>query len=135
LRIRRSSAPRSMSFITQSVALSYGRGLQIKPPPGFADLTNRLIVGIPVLAIGTVLLTVAAAIVLHRTVYGRSVLAIGQNIRAAWLAGIPVERIRFATYAFCGALGGLNGALVAGYFRGASVGIGNKLSLTSVSGG
>ena len=28
------------------------------------------------------------SIVLHRTLYGRSVLAIGQNMRAAWLAGI-----------------------------------------------
>src|SRR5437763_1440367 len=109
------------------------RGLQIKPPPGFADFTNWLIFGIPILAVGTVLFTVAAAIVLHRTVYGRSVLAIGQNIRAAWLAGIPVGRIRFATYLLCGALGGLNGALLAGYFRGASVDIGNEYLLTSIA--
>jgi ribose transport system permease protein len=52
-------------------------------------------------------------------VFGRSVLAIGQNIRAARLAGVNVERTRFATYALCGALGGLNGALLAAYFRGA----------------
>ncbi len=37
-------------------------------------------------------------VVLHRTVYGRSVIAIGQNTRAADLAGIQVERIRFVTY-------------------------------------
>src|SRR5207248_4264220 len=123
----------SMSFIIQSVDISYGRGLQIKPPPGFADFTHWLILGVPILAVGTALLTVAAAIVLHRTVYGRSVLAVGQNIRAAWLAGIPVGRIRFATYLLCGALGGLNGALLAGYFRGASVDIGNEYLLTSIA--
>ena len=70
---------------------------------------------------------------LHRTVYGRSVLAIGQNIRAAWLAGIPVGRIRFLTYVLSGALGGLNGALLAGYFRGASVDIGNEYLLASIA--
>ena len=37
--------------------------------------------------------------------------------------------MRCATYALCGALGGLNGALLAGYFRGANVDIGNEYLL------
>jgi ribose transport system permease protein len=133
LRIPPIIATLSMSFIIQSVDISYGRGLQIKPPPEFADFITLQIFGVPILAIATALLTIVAAIVLHRTIYGRSVLAIGQNIRAAWLAGIPVGRIRFATYALCAALGGLNGALLAGYFRGASVDIGNEYLLTSIA--
>jgi ribose transport system permease protein len=133
LRIPPIIATLSMSFIIQSVDISYGRGLQIKPPPGFADFTNWLILGIPVLAIVTLLFTVIAGIALHRTIYGRSVLAIGQNARAARLAGIPVRLMSFATYVLCGALGGLNGALLAGYFRGASVDIGNEYLLTSIA--
>ena len=43
-------------------------------------------------------------VVLHRTIYGRRVLAIGQNPRAARLAGVPVDRVRFATYVLCAAL-------------------------------
>src|SRR6185503_14535287 len=115
------------------VDISYGRGLQIKPPPAFADFTNIQISGIPILAIGTLLFTIVMGVVLHRMVYGRSVLAIGQNIRAAWLAGIPVGRIRFLTYVLSGALGGLNGALLAGYFRGANVDIGNEYLLASIA--
>jgi ribose transport system permease protein len=80
-----------------------------------------------------VLFAIAAAIALQRLAYGRSVLAIGQNIRAAWLAGIPVERIRLATYVLSGALGGIDGALLAGYFRGASVDIGNEYLLSSIA--
>jgi ribose transport system permease protein len=137
LRIPPIIATLSASFIIQSVDISYGRGLQIKPPPGFADFTNWQLdffgVGIPILAIGTVLFTVLMWVALHRTVYGRSVLAIGQNIRAAWLAGIPVGRIRLITYVLSGALGGLNGALLAGYFRGASVDIGNEYLLASIA--
>ena len=45
----------SASFIIQSIDISYGRGLQIKPPPGFADFTNLQFAGVPVLAIFTVL--------------------------------------------------------------------------------
>ena len=81
----------------------------------------------------TILFAVAAALVLHRTVYGRSVLAIGQNMRAAWLAGVPVGRVRFLTYILSGTLGGLNGALLAGYFRGANVDIGNEYLLASIA--
>lgn len=133
LRIPPIIATLSASFIIQSIDISYGRGLQIKPPPGFADFTNVQVLGIPVLAIVTVLFTLGAGIALHRMVYGRSVLAIGQNIRAAWLAGVNVGRIRFLTYALSGMLGGLNGALLAGYFRGANVDIGNEYLLSSIA--
>lgn len=133
LRIPPIIATLSASFIIQSIDISYGRGLQIKPPPGFADFANRQIVGVPVLAILTVLFTIGAAIALQRMIYGRSVLAIGQNIRAAWLAGVNVGRIRFLTYTLSGALGGIDGALLAGYFRGANVDIGNEYLLASIA--
>jgi ribose transport system permease protein len=133
LRIPPIIATLSASFIIQSIDISYGRGLQIKPPPGFADFTNWQLLGFPVLALFAMLFAAAAAVVLERTVYGRSVLAIGQNFRAARLAGINVERTRFATYALCGALGGLDGALLAGYFRGANVDIGNEYLLLSIA--
>ncbi|RWB71989.1 MAG: ABC transporter permease [Mesorhizobium sp.] len=133
LRIPPIIATLSASFVIQSVDISYGRGLQIKPPPGFADFTNWQVLGIPVLAMLTVLFTIGAALALQRMIFGRSVLAIGQNIRAAWLAGVHVGRIRFLTYTLCGALGGIDGALLAGYFRGANVDIGNEYLLASIA--
>ncbi len=123
----------SVSFIVQSIDISYGRGLQIKPPPGFADLASTEIFGVPVIAIPIVILAIGAAVALQHTVYGRSVLAIGQNMRAARLAGIKVGLTRLLTYALCGSLGGLDGALLAGYFRGASVDIGNEYLLSSIA--
>ncbi|MDE1995308.1 MAG: ABC transporter permease [Rhizobiaceae bacterium] len=133
LRIPPIIATLSASFIIQSIDISYGRGLQIKPPPGFAAFTNMQFLGIPLLAILTALFTMGTAIALRRMIYGRSVLAIGQNIRAAWLAGVHVGRIRFMTYTLSGMLAGLNGALLAGYFRGANVDIGNEYLLASIA--
>lgn len=133
LRIPPIIATLSASFIIQSVGISYGRGLQIKPPPGFADFTTSQVVGIPWLAIGTFILTILFGILLHRTIFGRSVLAIGQNPRAAWLAGIKVERTRCFTYVLSGALGGICGALLAGYFRGSSLEIGDEYLLASIA--
>ncbi|MET0941606.1 MAG: ABC transporter permease [Mesorhizobium sp.] len=133
LRIPPIIATLSASFIIQSIDISYGRGLQIKPPPGFANFTNLQIHNVPVLAIITALFAVGASVALRSMIYGRSVSAIGQNSRAAWLAGIPVEKIRFFTYTLSGTLGGLNGALLAGYFRGANVDIGNEYLLASIA--
>jgi ribose transport system permease protein len=133
LRIPPIIATLSASFIIQSIDISYGRGLQIKPPPGFAAFSNLQIFGIPVVVMLTVLFTVGAGIALQRMIYGRAVSAIGQNLRAAWLAGIPVGRIRFITYVLSGTLGGLDGALLAGYFRGANVDIGNEYLLASIA--
>jgi ribose transport system permease protein len=133
LRIPPIIATLSASFIIQSIGISYGRGLQVKPPPAFADFTTAQIGGIPLLAIGTVIFTIGVGVLLHRTIYGRSVLAIGQNPRAAWLAGIAVQRIRLATYVLSGALGGICGALLAGYFRGSSLEIGDEYLLTSIA--
>jgi ribose transport system permease protein len=133
LRIPPIIATLSASFIIQSADISYGRGLQIKPPPGFAEFTNLQLLGFPLLVILSNDFSSGAGIALPRMVYGRSGLASGQNMRAAWLAGIPVGRIRLLTYTLSGALGGIDGALLAGYFRGANVDIGNEYLLASLA--
>ena len=133
LRIPPIIATLSSSFIILSVDISYGRGLQINPPVSFVNFTFIRFLGIPILAIGGAILAVGAGLALQRMIYGRSVLAIGQNERAAWLAGISVERVRFLTYALSGTLGGIDGALLAGYFRGASVDIGDEYLLSSIA--
>jgi ribose transport system permease protein len=133
LRIPPIIATLSASFIIQSIGISYGRGLQIKPPPAFAEFTTASFLSLPVLSLATVVFTVVMGMILHRTIFGRGVLAIGQNPRAAWLAGVPVERTRAATYTLSGALGGFNGALLAGYFRGSSLEIGDEYLLVSIA--
>ncbi|UDL96761.1 ABC transporter permease [Lichenihabitans sp. PAMC28606] len=133
LRIPPIIATLSASFVIQSIGISYGRGLQVKPPPGFADAMSAAVGGVSLVAIGAVLFSLVIAVLLHRTVFGRSVAAIGQNARAARLANLLVERIRLLTYTLSGGLGGLSGALLAGYFRGSSLDIGNEYLLMSIA--
>src|SRR5688572_18410683 len=114
LRIPPIIATLSSSFLVQSTAIAYGRGLRIKPPPLLADFTTAQIGGIPILSICGVVFTIIMGVVLARTFYGRSVLAVGQNMRAAWLAGIPVERTRLVTYVLSAMLAGLSGLLLSG---------------------
>jgi ribose transport system permease protein len=133
LRIPPIIATLAASFILVSAGISYGRGLQITPPPAFAQFTVWRIAGVPVLAVATLILTMLFAVLLHRTIYGRSVLATGQNMRAARLAGVRVERVRLLTYLLCGALGGLCGALLAGFTGGSSLDMGAEYLLSSIA--
>jgi ribose transport system permease protein len=133
LRIPPIIATLSSSFVILSAAIAYGRGLRIKPPPQLAEFTTVQVYGIPVLAIAVVILAAAMAVVLHRTIYGRSVSAIGQSMRAAGFAGIPVERIRFLTYVLSAVLAALCGYLFSGFSGGASLSMGEQYLLASIA--
>lgn len=133
LRIPPIIATLSSSFLVQSAAIAYGRGIKIKPPPMLAEFTTYRIAGVPLLAICVVGLAVLMGVVLHRTVYGRSVTAIGQNQRAAELAGISVGFIRFATYLMSAVLAGLCGYLLSGFSGGASLNMGAEYLLASIA--
>jgi ribose transport system permease protein len=133
LRIPPIIATLSSSFLVQSTAIAYGRGLRIKPPPLLAEFTTLRVAGVPVLAICVVILTVFFSVVLNRTVYGRSVLAIGQSYQAANLAGINIGSIRFCTYVLSAVLAGLLGFLFSGFSGGASLSMGEQYLLASIA--
>lgn len=133
LRIPPIIATLSSSFLILSTAIAYGRGLKIKPPPLLADFTTAQVAGIPVLALVFIVFAYAMSVVLKRTIYGRSVLAIGQNMRAARLAGLRVERTRFLTYALSAVLAAACGYLLAGFSGGASLNMGQEYLLGSIA--
>lgn len=133
LRIPPIIATLSSSFLVLSTAIAYGRGLKIKPPPLLAEFTTAQIGGVPILAVVIILFAGVMSVLLNRTLYGRSVMAIGQNMRAARLAGVRVERIRFATYTLSAVLAALTGFLLAGFSGGASLNMGQEYLLASIA--
>ena len=133
LRIPPIIATLSSSFIFQSTAIWWNRGLRVKPPEPLADFMTAKTAGIPVIAIAVALLTILMHIILVRTVYGRSVVAIGQNMRAAHLSSIKVELTRGATYILCATLAALCGYLLAGFSGGAALNMGEEYLLSSIA--
>jgi len=133
LRIPPIIATLSSSFIFQSAAIWYNRGLRVKPPEPLADFTTARIAGVPIIALAVAALAVGMHLLLTRTIYGRAVLAIGQNPRAAHLAGIKVERTRALTYLMCATLAGLCGFLLAGFSGGAALNMGEEYLLSSIA--
>ena len=53
------------------------------------------------------ILAVIFALVLHKTVLGRYIYAIGTNERAAFFAGVPVRRVKLLLFTLSGFLAGL----------------------------
>jgi ribose transport system permease protein len=68
--------------------------------------------GVPVQVVIMLGLVAAAAWVLRRTLFGRQILAIGGNERAARLAGVPVARVKRWVYCISGLCSGIAGLVV-----------------------
>jgi ribose transport system permease protein len=133
LRIPPIIATLSASFLLQSLAIAYGRSVRIQPPELFYAFATGKLAGVPYLALAVMVLAVLMGYVLTRTLYGRWVLAIGQNPRAAELAGIRVDRVRFATYVLSALLASVCGLVLAGFSGGASLSMGEEYLLASIA--
>lgn len=133
LRIPPIIATLSMSFLVQSTAIWTNRGLRIKPPDILANFSIGTTFGIPNVASIALVLTVLAWVLLHRTVYGRWIAAIGQSLPAARMAGIPVDGTRFVTYVFCAVMAALCGTLLSCFSGGAALNMGTEYLLISIA--
>ncbi|UVC10837.1 ABC transporter permease [Rhizobium sp. TH2] len=133
LRIPPIIATLSMSFIVQSTAIWSNRGLRIKPPESLATFTTSDLVGVPNIAIVSIVLALAAWLLLEKSIYGRWISAIGQSQFAARMAGIPVDGTRFVTYVLCAVLAAICGFLFASFSGGAALNMGAEYLLTSIA--
>jgi ribose transport system permease protein len=86
--------------------------LQVFKQPEFQFIGLGRLFGIPFQVILMVLIVGSAAWMLRRTVFGRQILAVGGNERAARLAGVPVASIKQRVYMISGLLSGLAGLIV-----------------------
>ena len=81
----------------------------------------------------TILLFVVGVLVLQRTRFGHSVLAIGGSVEAARLMGLPVARHTMWLYVGSGALAGLAGTLAAAYSASGVTIVGVGLELDAIA--
>lgn len=86
--------------------------LQTFRVPQFQWIGLGRVFGIPIQVVLMALLVIAAAWVLKRTVFGRQIIAIGGNERAAELSGIAVSKVKLVVYTISGLCAGLAGLVV-----------------------
>ena len=79
------------------------------------DLATGSLLGIPTPFVILVVVSIAAWVLLHRSVYGRYLYAVGRNETAARYSGINSDSITASAYILSGLLAGIAGILLAFY--------------------
>ncbi|OWV80650.1 sugar ABC transporter permease [Rhizobium sp. R635] len=85
--------------------------------PELEFLTAGRFYGIPVTFIALIIIAVAMWLVLHRSVFGRYLYAVGKNEEAARYSGIRTDRLVMSAYVICGLLTALSAIYFAMYTR------------------
>ncbi len=117
----------------------YSNGTQVDAvPAAYAEFGNGLLaswlpVPIPVLTLAVVLLL--CWFVLGHTLFGRAVLAVGNNAVAAYNAGVSVVSTQIGVYMISGVLAALAGLVFVSYTGSATVttGTGDHVELQSIA--
>jgi ribose transport system permease protein len=89
--------------------------------------------GVPVMMLIALAAVTACVYVLNRTVFGRTLAAVGQNQRAAHLAGVRARRIVAASFVISSLLAALDGLLLSAYVGGAFLEMGIPYLLHSIA--
>jgi ribose transport system permease protein len=76
--------------------------------PTLEWLTTGRSFGVPHTFIAFVIIALAMAVLLHRSVFGRYLFAVGRNEEASRYSGIQTGRVVAVAYVICGALAGLS---------------------------
>ena len=139
LRVPSIIATLGMSLCVNGAAMMWSGGSPRGYLPDNFRAFGRLVLhGVPI--IGTFPIAVAVLIVavalaywaLHVTVFGQRVFAVGDNPRAAELAGVRVSATRIAAFVIS-ALSAVTGGIMLGGFAGVSVGVGVGLELQAIA--
>ena len=90
--------------------------------------------GFPVGALWLIAFFVIAALILHKTKFGRYVFAIGSNEEAARLSGINVDKWKILTYTLSGFFVGMSGIFYAAAYTTITPGTGNGQEMNGITG-
>ncbi|WP_216209658.1 ABC transporter permease [Amycolatopsis aidingensis] len=97
----------------RGVANLFGGEIKSIRDPGVVALGSGSLLGVPYVVVIAAVVAATTWFLVRRSTFGRQLVAIGGNKRAAELAGLPVRRVLLTTYVLCGLLAALAGVLLA----------------------
>jgi ribose transport system permease protein len=95
--------------------------------------TGQTVLGIPNALLVWLTVGIAAVFLLTRTTFGRTVFAIGNRERAAYLSGARTRVVVMSAFALAGGLSALGGVLLAGYASKAAQAMGDPYLLPAIA--
>jgi ribose transport system permease protein len=102
-------------------------------PERFVGFGTERLLGVNDLVWVPAVLLAALSWVLHATPYGRRVFATGGGREAAYLSGVPVDRITISTYVWCSLLAGVAGIMLASRLQSGQPTAGEFYELTAIA--
>jgi ribose transport system permease protein len=102
-------------------------------PPAFIAFGSQRLFGVHYLVWVPVVLLAVLTFIMHSTPYGRRVYATGGGREAAYLSGVPAQRVIASTYIWCGALAGLAGVMLAARLQSGQPTAGEFYELTAIA--
>jgi rhamnose transport system permease protein len=102
-------------------------------PEWFVGMDYRMIGPVPLPLLIFLTLAILFALILHRTLAGRWIYALGANPTASRLSGIPVRRATIALFAFSGFCAGLAGLMMASRLNVARYDMATGLELDAIT--
>ena len=101
--------------------------------PGLSQfVTQPFLLGLPGIIWLWVVIGLVMAFLLHRTVFGHRIYAIGSNEQAAWMAGVPVRAVRVALFVLSGVFAAIAGICLLGYSGSSFANVGEQYMLPSI---
>jgi ribose transport system permease protein len=101
--------------------------------PDFTVLGAGKWFGVPISLVLLIVAYILGAVALSKTVYGRSLYAVGGNPEAARLAGLRVELLKTSTYALVGVLAAFGGMIIASRLSIGQADIAGTMSLDAIA--
>ncbi len=131
------------SMIITLAVNAVAQGLMVAYTGGFAPqdsasgamkfLAAQSTFGVPHAVVVWLIVGAAAIFVLTRTSFGRAVYGIGNRESAAYLSGVPTQRVVMIAFALCGGLAAFGGVLLAGYAGKAAQSMGDAYLLPAIA--
>lgn len=124
----------AMSIIVSSALLGYTKGSPRGGAPDAAlTLMKGSILGLPAIIVFVIVFVILGWLFQSRSVPGRYLYAIGTNIDAARIAGVPVVLMQMLPYVISAVCAGLVGIMLVGYSNGATLRMGDDYLLPSIA--
>jgi ribose transport system permease protein len=131
------------SMIVTLAVNAVAQGLMVAYTGGFAPVDSAssamrylaagTLLGIPNAVIVWAITAIVTVFLLGRTTFGRAVYGIGNKEAAAYLSGVPTQRVVMIAFALCGGLAAFGGVLLAGYAGKAAQSMGDAYLLPAIA--
>jgi ribose transport system permease protein len=125
----------AVNVVAQGLMVAYSGGFSPRDSatPAMRWLGSGNIGMVPVAVVVWAVVGVLAVLLLKFTVFGRSIYGIGNKEAAAYLSGIPTQRVVTLTFVLAGGLSAFAGVMLAGYSGKAAQSMGDPYLLSAIA--